>query len=111
MPTRTLRTGKPEVRVEIDRPRAADLGVSVMDIEQALNTLVAGQIASTFNAGDDQYDVVVRAQEQFRSSVEGLAKMTVPSREAAAPSAWMRWCASSPAPALRPSIASTASAR
>ena len=39
----TLRTGKPEVRLEIDRPRAADLGVSVMDIEQALNTLVAGQ--------------------------------------------------------------------
>ena len=75
----TLRTGKPEVRLEIDRPRAADLGVSVMDIEQALNTLVAGQTASTFNAGDDQYDVVVRAQEQFRGGVEGLAKMTVPS--------------------------------
>ena len=54
------------MRLEIDRPRAADLGVSVMDIEQALNTLVAGQVASTFNAGDDQYDVRVRAQEQFR---------------------------------------------
>uniref|UniRef100_Q025G5 Acriflavin resistance protein n=1 Tax=Solibacter usitatus (strain Ellin6076) TaxID=234267 RepID=Q025G5_SOLUE len=77
----TLRSGKPEVRLIIDRPRAADLGVSVMDIEQALNTLVAGQAASTFNAGDDQYDVVVRAQEQFRGSVEGLAKMTVPSRK------------------------------
>ncbi len=63
----------------IDRARAADLGVSVADIEQALNTLVAGQVASTFNAGEDQYDVRVRAQEQFRGSVEGLAKMTVPS--------------------------------
>src|ERR1035437_1780004 len=52
----TLRSGKPEVRLEIDRPRAADLGVSVMDIEMALNTLVAGQTASTFNAGEDQYD-------------------------------------------------------
>ena len=80
-PDTTLRSGKPEVRLEIDRPRAADLGVSVMDIEQALNTLVAGQMASTFNAGDDQYDVVVRAQEQFRGGVEGLAKMTVPSRK------------------------------
>ncbi len=77
----TLRTGKPEVRLEIDRPRAADLGVSVMDIEQALNTLVAGQQASSFNAGDDQYDVVVRAQEQFRGGPEGLAKMTVPSQK------------------------------
>jgi len=70
-----------EVRLEIDRPRAADLGVSVMDIEQALNTLVAGQTASTYNAGEDQYDVVVRAQEKFRGGVEGLAKMTVPSKK------------------------------
>ncbi len=75
----TLRSGKPEIGLDIDRSRAADLGVSVMDIEQALNTLVAGQVASTFNAGDDQYDVRVRAQEQFRGSVEGLSKMTVPS--------------------------------
>jgi HAE1 family hydrophobic/amphiphilic exporter-1 len=75
----TLRSGKPEVSLDIDRARAADLGVSVQDIEQALNTLVAGQVASTFNSGEDQYDVRVRAQEQFRGSVEGLSKMTVPS--------------------------------
>src|SRR3954469_10092234 len=75
----TLRSGKPEVRLEIDRERAGDLGVSILAIEQALNTLVAGQVASTFNAGDDQYDVRVRAQEQFRGSAEGLTKMTVPS--------------------------------
>ena len=75
----TQRSGKPEVRLVIDRPRAADLGVSVMDIEQALNTLVAGQVASTYNSGDDEYDVRVRAQEQFRTSQEGLHAMTVPS--------------------------------
>ncbi len=50
-----------------------------MDIESALNTLIAGQQASTFNAGEDQYDVIVRAQEKFRGSAEGLAEMTVPS--------------------------------
>ena len=75
----SLRNGTPEMRLDIDRARAADLGVSVMDIEQALNTLVAGQTASQFDAGEDQYDVVVRAEEQFRGSPEGLAKMTVPS--------------------------------
>ena len=73
----TLRTGKPEVRLEIDRARAADLGVSVNNIEQALNTLIAGEVASTFNAGDDQYDVRVRAAEQFRSRVEELKRITV----------------------------------
>lgn len=75
----SLVTGKPEVRVVIDRARAADLGVRVADIAQALNTLVAGQKVSTFNAGTDQYDVRVRAIGQFRSSVEGLQQLIVSS--------------------------------
>ncbi len=75
----TLVTGKPEVRVVIDRPRAADLGVKVADIAQALNTLVAGQKVSTFNAGTDQYDVRVRAIGEYRTSVEGLKRMIVSS--------------------------------
>ena len=75
----SLVTGKPELRVVIDRARAADLGVRVADIAQALNTLVAGQKVSTFNAGTDQYDVRVRATGQFRSSVEGLNQMIVSS--------------------------------
>ncbi len=75
----TLINGKPELRVVIDRARAADLGVSVGDIALALNTLVAGQKVSTFNAGTDQYDVRVRATGEFRTSVEGLKRMIVPS--------------------------------
>ena len=75
----TLITGKPELRVVIDRQRAADLGVTVGDIAQALNTLVAGQKVSTFNAGTDQYDVRVRAIGEFRASVEGLKRMIVSS--------------------------------
>ena len=75
----TLVTGKPELRVIIDRARAADLGVRVGDIAQALNTLVAGQKVSTFNAGTDQYNVRVRAIGEFRASVEGLQRMIVAS--------------------------------
>jgi HAE1 family hydrophobic/amphiphilic exporter-1 len=75
----TLITGKPELRIIIDRARAADLGVRVGDIAQALNTLVAGQKVSTFNAGTDQYDVRVRAIGEYRSSVEGLNRMIVSS--------------------------------
>src|SRR5688500_10239545 len=75
----TLVTGKPELRVVIDRPRAADLGVRVGDIAQALNTLVAGQKVSTFNVGTDQYNVRVRAIGEYRASVEGLKRMSVSS--------------------------------
>src|SRR4030095_614004 len=75
----TLITGKPEVRVIIDRARAGDLGVRVGDIAQALNILVAGQKVSTFNAGTDQYNVRVRAIGQYRASPEGLKRMIVSS--------------------------------
>src|SRR5437868_11244781 len=75
----TLISGKPELRVVIDRARAADLGVRVGDIAQALNSLVAGQKVSTFNAGTDQYDVRVRAVGEYRSSVAGLNRMIVSS--------------------------------
>ena len=77
----TLINGKPELRVEIDRARAADLGVRVGDIAQALNTLVAGQEVSNFNAGTDQYPVRVRAIGEFRASVEGLKRMIVASQK------------------------------
>ncbi len=75
----TLIAGKPEVRLEIDRERAADLGVRVGDVSQALNTLVAGQDVTTFNEGTQQFDVVVRAINNFRTDVEGLGRMIVPS--------------------------------
>jgi len=75
----TLIAGKPELRLEVDRDIAAELGVRVGDVSQALNTLVAGQEATTFNAGSDQYDVYVRAINPFRTSQEGLMRMIVPS--------------------------------
>ena len=77
----TLVSGKPELRVVIDRARAADLGVRVGDIAQALNTLVAGQKVSTFNAGVDQYNVRVRAIGEFRANAEGLKRMLVASQK------------------------------
>ncbi len=75
----TLISGKPELQLEVARDTAADLGVRVGDVSQALNTLVAGQEATTFNAGSDQYDVYVRAINPFRTSEEGLKRMIVPS--------------------------------
>ena len=78
----TLVTGKPEFRVVIDRARAADLGVDVTDISQALNTMVAGQEVSTFNVGQDIYDVRVRATGRFRKSAEDLKRLIVPSSSA-----------------------------
>src|SRR5262249_15699900 len=47
--------GRPELRVNIDRQRAADLGVNAMEIAQAVNVFVGGQRISTFSVGTNQY--------------------------------------------------------
>ncbi len=75
----TLIGGKPEVRLTVDRDTAADLGVSVGAVSQALNTLVAGTEATSFTQGTDQYEVRVRAINNFRTDVEGLKRLLVPS--------------------------------
>jgi HAE1 family hydrophobic/amphiphilic exporter-1 len=75
----SLIAGKPELRVEIDRARAADLGVRVGDIAQSLNTMVAGQKVSTFNQGTDQYDVRLRAIGEARANKEELSRLFAPS--------------------------------
>ena len=44
--------------------------------------MVAGQDITTFSQGDDQYDVIIRAERQFRIGQEGLKSMVVPSSKA-----------------------------
>ncbi|MEJ7575816.1 MAG: efflux RND transporter permease subunit [Pyrinomonadaceae bacterium] len=80
---RSLQLSSPEVRIIIDRQRAADLGVRAGDVAQALNTLAAGARVTTFSEGSDQYDVVVRADEEFRRTRENLSNFTVASASGA----------------------------
>jgi HAE1 family hydrophobic/amphiphilic exporter-1 len=76
---RSLQLSSPEVRIIIDRQRAADLGVRAGDVAAALNTLAAGARVTTYSEGSDQYDVVVRAGEEFRRTRENLSRFTVAS--------------------------------
>ncbi len=79
----TLVTGKPEIRVEINRQKAADLGVRVADIAAALNTLVGGTEVTTYNEGTDQYEVRLRAAASYRADPESVRRLTVPSTRGA----------------------------
>ena len=69
--------GQPELRINIDRKRAADLGIRVQDVSQTVNALMAGQEVTTYNAASDQYDVVLKAMDSFRRTPETLAQATV----------------------------------
>ncbi len=77
----TLVTGKPELGVFIDRAKAADLGVQVVDVAQALQYLVAGLKVSSYAEGGEQYEVRLRATADYRSSEDALRQLTVPSRK------------------------------
>ena len=74
---RSYLPGRPELRIDIDRKRAADLGIRVQDVSQTVNALVAGQNVTTFNAAADQYDVVLKAQDSFRRTPDSIASATV----------------------------------
>lgn len=76
----TFEPGKPELRVQINRDKAADLNVSVNSIATALRTLVGGdEQATTYREGDDRYDVMLRVDKNFRNSPSALNRLYVPS--------------------------------
>ena len=75
----TLEVGKPELRAHINRAKAADLGIDVENIAASLRTMVAGEEVSSFQEGDDRYDVRLRVAKENRQSSETLSRLYIPS--------------------------------
>jgi HAE1 family hydrophobic/amphiphilic exporter-1 len=78
----TLKLNKPELRVLIDRDRAADLGVDTSDIATSLRLMVGGEEeASRFRdeAINEDYDVQLRLTEADRRDVGTISRLYVPS--------------------------------
>jgi HAE1 family hydrophobic/amphiphilic exporter-1 len=78
----TLKLDKPELRVEINRARAADLGVDSTDIATALRLMVGGdERVSRFRDEqmNEDYDVQIRLQKGDRSDSATIARLFVPS--------------------------------
>jgi HAE1 family hydrophobic/amphiphilic exporter-1 len=80
----SLKLDKPELRVEIDRERAADLGVATEDIASALRLMVGGdQRVSRFHdqTVNDDYDVQLRLSEGQRNDPATISRLYVPRQE------------------------------
>ncbi len=78
----SLKLNKPELQVEIDRARAADLGVDTSDIATSLRVMVGGdEEASRFRdpSVNEDYDVQLRLIEADRSDVGSIGRLYVPS--------------------------------
>ncbi len=77
----TLRLNKPELRVEIDRDRAANLGVDTANIAEALRIMVGGDPrVSRFHdeSVNEDYDVQVRLSERDRNNPNEIGRLFVP---------------------------------
>ena len=75
----SLNLGKPEVSVNVDRLKAADLGVQIADAANALRLLVGGDQVTTYFEGGEQYEVQLRAEAADRTTTAAIASLTVPS--------------------------------
>jgi HAE1 family hydrophobic/amphiphilic exporter-1 len=79
----TLKLDKPELRVEIDRERAAKLGVDTEDIAEALRIMIGGdQRVSRFRDAtvNEDYDVQLRLTEADRNEAIDVGRLFVPRR-------------------------------
>jgi multidrug efflux pump len=71
---------RPQMRVQIDHQRAADLGVSVGDIGRTLESMMGSRRVTTFVRGGEEYDVIVQAGKPARASPADLAAIQVRTR-------------------------------
>lgn len=75
-----LRLNKPEIRLEVDRERAADMGVSVDAIARTVETMLGGRIVTRYKRGGEQYDVVVQTESAQRNTPDDIEKLFVRGR-------------------------------
>jgi HAE1 family hydrophobic/amphiphilic exporter-1 len=74
----SLKDSRPTLALQIDRERAADLGLSIGQIGSALRPLLAGEVVTTWQAVDgENYDVRVQLPAGLRESAADLASLPI----------------------------------
>jgi cobalt-zinc-cadmium resistance protein CzcA len=69
--------GQPSLTVKIDRARIARLGLNVSDINSLIQTAIGGDVATEIVQGEEQFDLVVRLERQFRDNAEEIENIPV----------------------------------
>jgi CzcA family heavy metal efflux pump len=69
--------GKPEIRVRVDKEKAALLGLDTYTIAYTVKAAINGVKAGVYREGKDEYDIIARLPERYRRSIENLKRITV----------------------------------
>ncbi len=72
-----LKLNKPEVKVSVNRDKAADMGVEVDTIGRTLETMLGGRQVTRFKQNGKQYDVIVQVADVDRTNPDDLSKIYV----------------------------------
>ncbi|WP_427912452.1 efflux RND transporter permease subunit [Ramlibacter sp. MMS24-I3-19] len=75
-----LRLNKPELRIDVDRDRAADLGVGVDVVARALETTLGGRQVTRYKRDAEQYDVIIQNRPSGRTTPEDIDSIYVRGR-------------------------------
>jgi multidrug efflux pump len=75
-----LRMNKPELVIDVDRERAADLGVGIDAVARTLETMLGGRTVTRFKRGADQYDVIVQTAAAGRATPRDIERLYVRGR-------------------------------
>jgi len=75
-----LKLNKPEIKVQVERNRAADAGVQVDAVGRALETMLGGRQVTRFKQAGEQYDVIVQMVPADRSNPEDISNIFVRGR-------------------------------
>ena len=75
-----LRLNKPEIRMDVDRERAADLGVGIDAVARAVETMLGGRTVTRYKRDGEQYDVVVQTSATGREAPDDIEKIFVRGR-------------------------------
>ncbi len=67
--------GRPELAIQVDRPKAALLGLSVTGVANSIRTSVGGTQAAYFREGGNEYPIIVRLREEDRGRVEDISNI------------------------------------
>ncbi len=68
-----LKLNSPELRIEIDRAKVADLGIDITAVGRTLETLLGGRQVTRFEQNGEQYDVYVQLDAKDRASPQALS--------------------------------------